>query len=969
VRIEELINYFPYRYAPPVGGAETPFAANLAVASAPWAPAHRLVRIGVKGRELSAETRPAANLVFLVDVSGSMSAENKLPLVKSSLRLLLGRLRSDDRVAIVTYAGASGLALPSTPAERGGEILDALDRLESGGSTNGGMGIHLAYDIAKANFRPDGLNRVILCTDGDFNVGVTGREELLALVKEKATSRVFLTVLGFGMGNLKDGTLEMLADKGNGAYGYIDSAREARKVFVEQVEGTLATIAKDVKIQVEFNPARVASYRLIGYENRALAKEDFNNDKVDAGEIGAGHTVTALYEIVPVRTPGEDGEEVPAVDALKYGAPATPKPAAARVAPPLGAISDELLTVKIRYKAPEGDVSRKLEFPLVDRGAAFAAADGEFKFAAAVAAWGMLLRESDHVGATTGADVLRWAEEGLANDPQGHRAEFVELVRRAGELGQGGGGLRQGRRVTEVLPCLNLGAGAEGGAGAGGAEGGGCARIDPMGADGTQLRQGDGGGLELGGVHGVAGRVGGAGDELVEPNLVGEVAVFRRAERAFELVEGFFQGGEVGAEADPAVIFPGHGRGFRGDVKAFEEQVGRGRAAGGQGLDARGRHVEIQPALGGVEGDGDDAVAVAGQAGLGGVGPVLHGGDHGAEKTEQAFATGAGRRVGAGPGGRTGIEAVPAFLDALLVAADHARPEPARRVVPGLDQVEAEGRSARQGGVEEVEGKVAAHAAVGKPATLGRLVFGRAGGRVWKKAAVDGVERHGLEQHGETQAHAGGHHDGEVGGGGPGMVAERGEALAAGDAGGFAIVRAGAGEHPGDHVGREETGEFVGPKIETMVFPEIGVGAKRQAVGSAVGKAGRHHLEVDPARGGFGVGLGGIPEMGEEQRHGAGRQAGGFVEDFGEPVGEAFAGFGLGATAAKAVAIGGEFAHQIEEQGGGGGQARADTGDEQTEGEGEAAPEERPVGEGERGEPAKDETGGEAEQEGQRVMA
>lgn len=425
VRVEELVNYFPYRYAPPAG--EAPFAANLAVASAPWAPAHRLVRIGIKGRELTAATRPAANLVFLLDVSGSMSSPNKLPLVKESLRLLVERLRPDDRVAIVTYAGGSGLALPSTPASRKREILAALDSLNASGSTNGAMGIHLAYDIARANFAGNGgINRVILCTDGDFNVGVTDRAELVRLIEEKAAHRVFLSVFGFGMGNYKDATLEALSARGNGAYGYIDNRREAEKVFVEQVEGTLATIAKDVKIQVEFNPERVQSYRLIGYENRLLAKEDFNNDAVDAGDIGAGHTVTALYEIVPV---GADaaGTARPGVDPLKYQkSPSRPAP---RPAP-----SGELLTMKIRYKAPEGDVSAKQEFPLVDGGRRFEQTDGEFQFAAAVAAWGMLLRDSPHKGSATFEDVLGWAENGLGDDAAGYRAEFVELVRKSAEL-------------------------------------------------------------------------------------------------------------------------------------------------------------------------------------------------------------------------------------------------------------------------------------------------------------------------------------------------------------------------------------------------------------------------------------------------------------------------------------------------------------------------------------------------------
>ena len=421
VRVEELVNYFPYRYAAPKGEA---FAASLEVAEAPWAVGHRLVRIGLKAREVTAAERGAANLVFLVDVSGSMSRPERLPLVQESLRLLVNRLRPDDRVAIVTYAGSSGLALASTPVGQTREVVAAIEAMTPGGSTNGGMGIQLAYEIAKANFVTGGVNRVILCTDGDFNVGVTGEGELVRLVQEKAKSGVFLTVLGFGMGNLKDGMLEAIADKGNGSYGYIDSRREAEKLLGAQVNGTLTTVAKDVKLQVEFNPARVASYRLIGYENRLLAKEDFNNDKVDAGEIGAGHTMTALYEIVPAGTmalPLGAG-----LDELKY----TRKP----VTVPLAAASTELLTVKVRYKEPAGDVSRKLEFALADSGARFADASGDFKFASAVAAFGMVLRDSPHKGTATLADVATWAEAGAADDAGGWRGEFIELAKIADGL-------------------------------------------------------------------------------------------------------------------------------------------------------------------------------------------------------------------------------------------------------------------------------------------------------------------------------------------------------------------------------------------------------------------------------------------------------------------------------------------------------------------------------------------------------
>ena len=414
VRIEELVNYFTYDYAAPRAADPAPFAASLEVAAAPWAPTHRLVRIGLKGRELSTADRPAANLVFLVDVSGSMDEPNKLPLVKESLRMLVEKLKPEDHVAIVVYAGSSGLALPSTLASHRQEILDAIDRLRAGGSTNGAMGIQLAYDVAKANFIAGGVNRVILSTDGDFNMGVTDRGDLVRLIEEKAKSGVFLTALGFGMGNYKDATLEQLADKGNGAYAYIDSPREARKVLAEQVNGTLAVIAKDVKVQVEFNPAKVQAYRLIGYENRLLKKEDFNNDKIDAGDIGAGHTVTALYEVVPA---GVEWKPESSVDPLKYQRPVGSPVAGDESRSTALPTTNELLTVKLRYKAPDGDASKLLEFPLTDQGAAFADASGDFKFAAAVAGFGMVLRDSPHKGAATLAEVLHWAERARAPTP------------------------------------------------------------------------------------------------------------------------------------------------------------------------------------------------------------------------------------------------------------------------------------------------------------------------------------------------------------------------------------------------------------------------------------------------------------------------------------------------------------------------------------------------------------------------
>ena len=427
VRIEEMVNYFSHDYPAPKG--KEPFAVQVEVAQAPWKLEHRLVRIGLKGREIALDRRPASNLVFLIDVSGSMQPPNKLPLVKRGLQLLVEKLNENDRVAMVVYAGASGLALPSTSCEQKSRILAALDNLEAGGSTNGGAGIQLAYDTAMANFIKGGTNRVILATDGDFNVGVTNQGDLLRLIEEKARSGVFLSVLGFGMGNYKDSTLEKLADKGNGNYAYVDSINEARKVLVEQMGGTLITIAKDVKIQVEFNPAQVAAYRLLGYENRLLRAEDFNDDTKDAGEIGAGHTVTALYETVPV------GKELglPGVDPLKYQKTAQASTAAQ---------SGELLTVKLRYKEPEGDTSKLLQFPVTDRGNTWTSASHDFKFASAVAAFGMVLRDSPHKGQATLGSVLELAEQGKGADKEGYRAEFIQLVAKAREL-------TEGRRITQ----------------------------------------------------------------------------------------------------------------------------------------------------------------------------------------------------------------------------------------------------------------------------------------------------------------------------------------------------------------------------------------------------------------------------------------------------------------------------------------------------------------------------------------
>ena len=415
VRIEELINYFEYDYPQPVGNV--PFSVNTEVATAPWNAKHKIVSIGLQGKKVALEDAPPSNLVFLVDVSGSMNTPDRLPLVKQGLKFLAQQLSAKDRVAIVVYAGKSGLVLASTNDRR--EILDALDSLESGGSTNGGQGIQLAYKVALDNFIQGGNNRVVLATDGDFNVGLTSDNELVQLVENKRRSGIFLSVLGFGTGNTNDSMMEKLADKGNGNYAYIDSQTEARKALGEQVAGTLYTIAKDVKIQVEFNPARVAGYRLIGYENRLLANRDFNDDTKDAGEIGAGHSVTALYEIVPAGQKVEnDGIE------LKYSQPA----------PSETNFNDELLTVKLRYKEPNESNSKLLTQGLLDRGNSIENASDNLRFASAVAQFGMLLRDSRYKGAANFGSVENLAQSALGSDLKSYRSDFLDLVRKSRRL-------------------------------------------------------------------------------------------------------------------------------------------------------------------------------------------------------------------------------------------------------------------------------------------------------------------------------------------------------------------------------------------------------------------------------------------------------------------------------------------------------------------------------------------------------
>ncbi|HQZ50699.1 MAG TPA: von Willebrand factor type A domain-containing protein [Chitinophagaceae bacterium] len=418
VRIEEMVNYFKYEYPQPTNN--DPFSINTEIADAPWNKDHKLILIGLQGKKIPTENLPASNLVFLIDVSGSMQSANKLPLVKASMKMLVDQLREQDKISMVVYAGAAGIVLPPTSGAEKTKIKDAIDKLEAGGSTAGGAGIKLAYKTAQENFVRNGNNRVILCSDGDFNVGESSDDAMERLIETERKSGVFLTILGYGMGNYQDAKMQKLADKGNGNHAYIDGISEAKKVLVNEFGGTLFTIAKDVKLQIEFNPAKVQGYRLIGYENRMLAKEDFNDDKKDAGELGSGHTVTAIYEVIPV---GVKSSFLKDVDALKYQKDVAPLSKSKQ--------TDEILTVKFRYKAPDGEVSKLIEHPVADKQVAIAKTSDNFRFAAAVAQFGMLLRDSEFKSAASYTSVVEMARKARGNDDEGYRSEFIRLVESA----------------------------------------------------------------------------------------------------------------------------------------------------------------------------------------------------------------------------------------------------------------------------------------------------------------------------------------------------------------------------------------------------------------------------------------------------------------------------------------------------------------------------------------------------------
>lgn len=412
VRIEEMINYFSYQYPQPK--ADDPFSITTEYTECPWNRKHSLIHIGLQGKEVKLDNLPANNLTFLIDVSGSMSSEDKLPLLKSGLRLLVEQMRPEDKVSLVVYAGAAGVVLPPTSGEHKDRILDALDKLESGGSTAGGEGIMLAYKTARENYDAKGNNRIILATDGDFNVGISSDGELTRLIEKEREDGVFLSVLGFGTGNYQDGKMEQLADKGNGNYAYIDNILEAKKVLVKEMGGTLLTIAKDVKLQIEFNPAKVTAYRLVGYENRLLNKEDFNDDKKDAGELGSGHTVTAMYEIIPA---GSE-ELVASTDRLKYQ----------ETRPNSASTSAEVMTIKFRYKEPKEKTSKLMTHIVSDRKNAFDDASENCRFSVAVAEFGMLLRDSKFKGSSDFKSVMALAKSAKGKDEEGYRAEFIRLV-------------------------------------------------------------------------------------------------------------------------------------------------------------------------------------------------------------------------------------------------------------------------------------------------------------------------------------------------------------------------------------------------------------------------------------------------------------------------------------------------------------------------------------------------------------
>jgi Ca-activated chloride channel homolog len=419
VRIEEMINYFDYDYPKPANGE--PFTVNTEISECPWNPQHQLVHIGLQGKEIPVDNLPASNMVFLVDVSGSMDEPNKLPLVQASMNMLVDQLREQDKVAIVVYAGSAGLVLPSTSGTNKAKIKEAINNLQAGGSTAGGEGIKLAYKVAKDNFLKSGNNRIILATDGDFNVGASSDDELVRMIEQERKSGVFLSVLGYGMGNYKDNKMQQLADKGNGNHSYIDNINEARKVLVNEFGSTLFTIAKDVKIQIEFNPSKVQAYRLVGYENRMLASEDFNDDNKDAGELGSGHTVTALYEVIPV---GVKDDFTKTVDPLKYQI--NDKKIVSN--------TDEIMTIKLRYKKPDEDVSKLITHTVMDNHTILTNTSDNFRFSAAVAEFGLMLRNSDYKQQASYSQVVSMAKGARGVDDNGYRAEFIRLVQSATSL-------------------------------------------------------------------------------------------------------------------------------------------------------------------------------------------------------------------------------------------------------------------------------------------------------------------------------------------------------------------------------------------------------------------------------------------------------------------------------------------------------------------------------------------------------